>query len=892
LIGLIISVAISYVLISLYTISYYDQAAATHTGLSDKIIGISSAGYDINSRGEVIGPFSTITIYDPLIHPPPPTEATGFYTLDSQNIPGHLGGVNGRAIAFDGRNIWFTVLDQRADPSGNLKSYSDGKIYKLPMISGARLGEPVRLGQLGSINDPFGPGFGAQLPPPFYANTVGVGAMDFYKGNLWLVSYVPDVYGRNQVVKYDTTSETILASCYLPVTDPSKGGTDSIAIIDNKIWTTHEDIGSIVDEYNLPVNIGDGTCTSTGESISSIDFTHTGIDTDSSGRLLVGIGDSLIKPFYTPIDSYRIFYNPPFCINDPRCLITVEDITTTYVDPPVSIISLEASIRDHLTDEDVTNAIIPYGRVVHAVAKITVNWDEVSSGTSYPPPPATGIVTYERYNDRSCSGQHADETFDVNPDGTVSTSSPFSPVEFPVASYKIRYSGNNIYTSSVSGCLGLTVTYPTITSAIMNGNNVDVTGALVQPSTVIHDTARLIGGLGSPPDVIPKGAVTYQLFHNNSPNIHLWCTGNHVDETVTIRSDGSVPDSSPFTVTSPGRYSYKPIFDRWSNNREPCESVRVGPSITTKIIDINGNDVTDGRVSVQTGVHDMTVMTGISGTLSGTILYERYNTIDCTGNHIDEAVTINPSGTIPTSSSFTLTSPGIVSFRAIYNGQVDSPCESLRFSSITTSIKDITGRDVTGTTVPPGLRVHDTAAINTGIVGIPATGTVTYKRYDSIDCTGNHVDEIVPVNIGGSVPNSKPFTPHFAQPISYKAIWHHINDVSSPCESLTFSIISTALKNTIGMTITGASVPIGTKIHDTAVINTGSLGMPSGIVTYQRFHTIDCIGDHLDDQVTITSTGTVPDSVLYNQDFPGDISYRAIYNGQSSVCEALHITTS
>ena len=56
--------------------------------------------------------------------------------------------------------------------------------------------------------------------------------------------------------------------------------------------------------------------------------------------------------------------------------------------------------------------------------------------------------------------------------------------------------------------------------------------------------------------------------------------------------------------------------------------------------------------------------------------------------------------------------------------------------------------------VPLGTSVHDTATIVDQVSGLPATGTVTYQFYTTIDGTGAHTDEVVTLNPDGTVPES------------------------------------------------------------------------------------------------------------------------------------------
>jgi hypothetical protein len=91
-------------------------------------------------------------------------------------------------------------------------------------------------------------------------------------------------------------------------------------------------------------------------------------------------------------------------------------------------------------------------------------------------------------------------------------------------------------------------------------------------------------------------------------------------------------------------------------------------------------------------------------------------------------------------------------------------------STSTTVIVDANGVPVTSP-VPPGTSVSDTATINGQVSGLPATGTVTYEFFATIDGTGPHTDEVVTVNPDGSVPDSALHGPLAAGSYSFIAVY-------------------------------------------------------------------------------------------------------------------------
>ena len=90
--------------------------------------------------------------------------------------------------------------------------------------------------------------------------------------------------------------------------------------------------------------------------------------------------------------------------------------------------------------------------------------------------------------------------------------------------------------------------------------------------------------------------------------------------------------------------------------------------------------------------------------------------------------------------------------------------------------------------VPLGTSVHDTATIGGQVSGLPATGTLTYEFFTTIDGTGTHTDEVVTLNPDGSVPDSALHGPLAAGAYSFVAVYSGDSNYvgsTSPVEPLT-----------------------------------------------------------------------------------------------------------
>jgi hypothetical protein len=228
-------------------------------------------------------------------------------------------------------------------------------------------------------------------------------------------------------------------------------------------------------------------------------------------------------------------------------------------------------------------------------------------------------------------------------------------------------------------------------------------------------------------------------------------------------------------------------------------------------------------------------------------------------------------------------------------------------SSFTTAIIDDSNGQVIpdNALVPYGTIIRDTTTISTSwepripnyMPPIP-TGNVTYYRIDDCDAFFNLLrGERVPINPNnGDIPRSSPFALTTSQKVSYTALYSGDRNyavVFAPCETVNIISpqINTVIRDKDDNDVGGTTLPIGTTIHDTAKIQlpdgAPSGTVPIGTVTYQRFNTTDCTGDHIDEPpVTINSTGGVPDSANFTLTSPGEVSYRAIYNGwNEGICE-------
>jgi hypothetical protein len=166
---------------------------------------------------------------------------------------------------------------------------------------------------------------------------------------------------------------------------------------------------------------------------------------------------------------------------------------------------------------------------------------------------------------------------------------------------------------------------------------------------------------------------------------------------------------------------------------------------------------------------------------TGEVTYRFFTTIDGTGPHADQTVTLNPDGTVPKSALRGPLAAGAYSFVAVYSGDhnyasATSAVEPLTVGRATralvTEITDVNRVPIPFPfQVPLGTSIHDTAAITGQHPKLPATGTVTYEFFTTIDGTGPHTDEVVKLNPDGTVPDSAVHGPLAAGSYSFVAVY-------------------------------------------------------------------------------------------------------------------------
>ena len=524
-----------------------------------------------------------------------------------------------------------------------------------------------------------------------------------------------------------------------------------------------------------------------------------------------------------------------------------------------------SSVVTHIHDaahDDITNQVVAPGTVVHDQVVIV--------GV----PAATGTVDFHRYSTIDCTGAPATES-DVPLTVAAAESSDY--VTIPgFLSYRVHYDGDATYDPSDGLCEPLTVAAElSVLSEVHDPSHADITGTTVSPGTVVHDRAIVTGN-----GPTPAGTVD---FHRYST---IDCTGTPTTES-DVPLTAAEAESSAF-VTTFGFLSYRVHYDG-DATYDPadglCESLSVTleRTVLSEVHDPSHADITGTTVPAGTVVHDYAVVTGSGPTPTGTVDFERYPTLDCTGIPVTEEDVALLSGSAE-SSEHTVSAP--LSYRVHYSGdanylEADGPCEPLNAMAVpvvSSEVHDDAHSDITGETVLGGSPVHDRAIV-TGS-GPIATGQVSFQRYSTIDCTGTASSESRVLS--GGIAESSPWVP--TADVSYRV--HYFGNASyvpadGPCEPLSvrwFGVTS-EIHDSGHADITHTGQSPSTTVHDKAIVTASGGTPPTGTVDFRRFDTHDCSGTSTDENDVPLVGGEAESGTVV---MTGPMSYLVHYDGDAN----------
>ncbi len=267
---------------------------------------------------------------------------------------------------------------------------------------------------------------------------------------------------------------------------------------------------------------------------------------------------------------------------------------------------------------------------------------------------------------------------------------------------------------------------------------------------------------------------------------------------------------------------------------------------------------------------------GLTTDPTGTVNFYLYDNDSCTGDAYDEDLNVDLEGGTPGDATATAESKdfnlsaGTWSFIAAYNSDnpdfpsaLDEVCEVFTIekwdSKISTQIHDSADSepagDIQNTEVFVGLTVHDHAFVaeeNDDVNAPTPTGTVNFKRYSTIDCTGPSVDSSGGLTSGNAYTGD--FTPLGDTVLSYTASYSgdtNYNAATDPvCEKLTINKYPSKVLTEIhegGAHVTDIqsnTVDIGLTVHDHAYVSADGTFTnppdPTGDVTFYIYKDAAC----------------------------------------------------
>ncbi len=383
---------------------------------------------------------------------------------------------------------------------------------------------------------------------------------------------------------------------------------------------------------------------------------------------------------------------------------------------------------------------------------------------------ATGTVTYDVYSNSGCTtavNTGTPET--ITTPGTLPASSPVTLSTAGTYYWQASYSGDTNNESSESTCgtaanggevetVTIPVTpQPTSVSTSLSGGGKSGTSISVPTSTAVTDSSTLSGTNAS----TATGTVTYDVYSNSGCT-----TAVSTGTPETITTPGTLPASSPVTLSTAGTYYWKASYSGDTNNESSestcgtageVETVTPPPATSTSLstsLSGGGKSGTSISVPTSTAVTDSSTLSGTNAsTATGTVTYDVYSNSGCTtAVSTGTPETITTPGTLPASTAVTLSTAGTYYWKASYSGDAnnessESTCGTAAnggevetvtpppatSTSLSTSLSG-GGKSGTSISVPTSTAVTDSSTLS-GTNASTATGTVTYDVYSNSGCT-------------------------------------------------------------------------------------------------------------------------------------------------------------
>ncbi len=496
--------------------------------------------------------------------------------------------------------------------------------------------------------------------------------------------------------------------------------------------------------------------------------------------------------------------------------------TVDFPSPLASGQSTYFSLEDALT----TSSILPPTNVVTSLSgggqsgpsvtvptNTAVTDSATLSGTNAST--ATGTITYSVYSDLACTMVVSTGTAEmITTPGTLPDSSPVSLSSAGTYYWQASYSGDANNGASTSACGSEVESVsgaPTTLTTTLSGGGKSGTSITVPPNTAVTDSATLSGANAT----TATGTVTYSVYSDSACTMPV-STGT----AEMITTPGTLPASSPVSLTASGAYYWQAAYSGDTNNTPSQSTCAAGSSsneletvtspttaamtkLRTSLSNGSGcaskcwgngggwggdggwghnggwghSGISSISVYVGTAVTDSATLSGSNAsTATGTVTYNVYSDSGCTmAVSTGTPETINTPGSPPPSNPVTLTAPGTYYWQASYSGDPNNgPSMSKCGSEVeivtlapTRLVTDLVGSGTFGggkcfwwgdlINVFSGTAVTDSATLS-GPDASNASGTVTYTVYSDPRHTTMVASGGTVTVTNGSVPNSTPVT--------------------------------------------------------------------------------------------------------------------------------------
>ena len=189
-----------------------------------------------------------------------------------------------------------------------------------------------------------------------------------------------------------------------------------------------------------------------------------------------------------------------------------------------------------------------------------------------------------------------------------------------------------------------------LATSILGGINV---GSAAYTGVPFNDKATVIGATND-----ATGTVTYTLYSGIYP------AGSEVGVSQVQVASGAVPNSDPFTVSTPGAYYFLAAYSGDDKNNPALGA----PEPFTVTANMALTTTPPSGAIAGTPFFDKATLSGASADAAGTVTYVLYKGTYPSGTAIGTSTVSVANGAVPNSASFTVSSVGAYYFIAQYSG--------------------------------------------------------------------------------------------------------------------------------------------------------------------------------------------------------------------------------